>query len=97
MAPSSASDRAPSRAYAAPATQIPRNSGTDGRCAATSPGVRRIPIPMVLPMTMARPKATPSTRSRLPLVRCGGWGDAPCDVVVEELIVATIRPSVEFP
>ena len=43
------------------------NSGTDGRRAATSPGVRSIPMPMVLPTRTARPNATPSTRSRLPL------------------------------
>ena len=42
------------------------NSGTEGSLAATSPGVRRMPMPMVLPTRIAKPNATPSTLSRFP-------------------------------
>src|SRR5215472_17003352 len=37
-----------------------------GRYVAISPGVRRIPAPMVPPIPIARPKARPRTRSSLP-------------------------------
>jgi hypothetical protein len=42
------------------------NSGIEGTRAAISPGVRRMPMPIVLPTSTARPKATPRTCSNRP-------------------------------
>src|ERR671932_2602288 len=42
------------------------NSQAFGRRPATSPGVRRMPMPMVMPTVTAIPNTTPSTRSRGP-------------------------------
>src|SRR5882724_10225496 len=66
MAPSSAMEKDPSRAYSPPITQTARKIQVVGRYFAISPGVRRIPAPMVLPMMTARPKPTPKMRSRVP-------------------------------
>ena len=64
MVPSSASDTAPSSAYSPPAIHTARYSPVVGSCAATCPGVRKIPAPMVFPTMTASPNVTPSTRSR---------------------------------
>ena len=55
---------APSSAYTPPASHAPMNQTGCGSAAATSPGVRRIPTPMVLPTMIASPKATPRTFRR---------------------------------
>src|SRR5437762_4219530 len=49
-------------------THTLRKSQGWGSLVAITPGVRRMPEPIVLPMMTARPKATPSTRSSEP--RC---------------------------
>lgn len=49
----------------------PMKSGTDGTRAAISPGVRRMPMPMLLPTMTARPNASPRTWRR-PGGRAGG-------------------------
>src|SRR3954451_2782845 len=66
MAPGSASDIAPIRAYNPPTIQMPMKSAGCGSWAATSPGVRRMPIRMVLPISTAIPNDTPRTRCSLP-------------------------------
>src|SRR5438477_12140087 len=47
-------------------THTLRKSHGLGSLVAITPGVRRMPEPIVLPMMTASPKATPSTRSRDP-------------------------------
>jgi hypothetical protein len=37
-----------------------------GTCAATSPGVRRMPLPMVVPITTDTANTIPNTRSKWP-------------------------------
>ena len=49
-----------------PTIQMPMKSVGVGSCFAISPGVRRMPMPIVPPIVTARPKPTPSTRSREP-------------------------------
>src|SRR5438105_1818502 len=49
-------------------THTLRKSHGLGSLVAITPGVRRMPEPIVLPMMTASPKATPSTRNREP--RC---------------------------
>src|SRR4051812_39847551 len=71
MAPSSLTERAPRNAYRPPATHTARNRSVLGKRAATSPGVRRIPEPTVLPTVTASPNPMPSTRSSAP------WGREP--------------------
>src|SRR5207302_2417083 len=55
-------------------TQTPRNNHTCGSHRAISPGVRRIPEPIVFPMMTARPKPTPSTRSKDPRAEAPDFG-----------------------
>src|SRR4029453_6507759 len=52
--------------YRPPTTHTRRTAAGDGSWPATSPGVRRMPIPSVLPTMTARPKPRPSTRRRPP-------------------------------
>src|SRR6266550_2082333 len=86
IAPSSATEIAPSNAYTPPRIQTPMNKVGVGSCDATSPGVRRIPIPMVPPIVTANPKPTPRTRSRPPLLFDGCWlRDGWCSRVFGEL------------
>jgi hypothetical protein len=66
IAPGSAREIAPSSAYSPPMIHTPRNKAGLGSPAATSPGVRRIPIIIVLPMITAMPKETPNTWSSFP-------------------------------
>src|SRR5206468_3818017 len=56
---SSAKHSAPRNASAAPSTQATNVSPGRPSRAATSPGVRKIPAPTVIPTTMARPSAPP--------------------------------------
>ena len=65
MTASSAIVIAPNRAYTPPAIHAPMNHADCGSAAATSPGDRSIPTPIVFPTIMASPKATPRTLSRL--------------------------------
>src|SRR3954453_4691400 len=43
--------------------QTPRNGQRVGSCAAMSPGVRRMPAPIMFPTVTARPNVTPRTVS----------------------------------
>src|SRR5437764_8631338 len=74
MAPSSAMENDPSSAYNPPITQTVRKTQTEGRYFAISPGVRRIPAPMVFPMMTASPKPTPRMRSREPREAVSSFG-----------------------
>src|SRR5688500_7586099 len=62
--------------------QTPMYSHGSGRRAATSPGVRRIPMPIVFPIVTASPKPTPRTARSRPRERVGevpggdAWGGA---------------------
>src|SRR5437588_4681251 len=73
IAPNSATEMAPSNAYTPPRIQTPMNKVGVGSCLATSPGVRRIPMPIVPPIVTANPKPTPRTRSSPPLLFDGFW------------------------
>src|SRR4051812_32988331 len=59
IAASSATVIAPHSEYSAPMIQTPRNQAGEGSAAATSPGVRRIPTPMVLATIIVAPNTTP--------------------------------------
>src|SRR5881227_2059414 len=61
---SSAKHSAPRNASAAPSTQATKVSPGRPSRAATSPGVRKIPAPTVIPTTMAKPSASRSERLR---------------------------------
>src|SRR5437870_2816046 len=77
-----------------------------GSCAATSPGVRRMPMPIVPPIVTASPKPTPSTRSNAPFdllsptedwrSDCEGWSrDCKITPSCAEL-TASCEPRFEF-
>jgi hypothetical protein len=51
-------------AYSPPMIQTERKGQNVGSCAAMSPGVRRMPAPMMLPTVTARPKVRPRTFRR---------------------------------
>src|SRR6266550_5844828 len=55
---------APHKVITPPSAQTDMKSARLGSAAATDPGVRRIPPPIVAPTTIASPNALPSTRSR---------------------------------
>src|SRR6266566_9385509 len=59
---SSAKISAPRNAIAPPAAQATNVSHGRPSCWATSPGVRKIPVPTMIPTTMARPSQKPSDR-----------------------------------
>src|SRR5947207_2320856 len=86
IAPNSATEITPSRAYTPPRIQTPMNRVGVGSCDATSPGVRRIPMPIVPPIVTANPKPTPRTRRREPrLFDVCGLKDGPFARVFGEL------------
>ena len=58
-------------------SQTPMKNAGLGSRAATSPGVRRMPMRMVLPMSTATPKETPSIWSSLPRPVAGTSPAAP--------------------
>src|SRR5690349_1467870 len=74
--PSSAREIVPSSAYTPPAIHARIKSHSFGSTAATDPGVRRIPDPIVLPTMTATPKATPSTCSSRPRLCCDTGSEA---------------------
>src|SRR6266516_782995 len=59
---SSAKISAPRNAIAPPAAQATKVNQGRPSCWATSPGVRKIPVPTMMPTTMARPSQKPSDR-----------------------------------
>src|SRR5687767_11014966 len=73
IAPSSASETAPSSAYTPPAIHsASTRPSLPAALAATSPGARRIPAQIVFPIVTASPNPTPRTRSRRPVGRARG-------------------------
>src|SRR5215470_19047547 len=74
IAPNSAMEEAPTRAYRPPNTHTPRNSQGWGSCRATLPGVRTMPAAIVLPMAAAMPNHTPRTCNSRPLLCAAAVG-----------------------
>src|SRR5437868_14146952 len=73
-------------------THTLRKSHGLGSLVAITPGVRRMPEPIVLPMMTAKPKATPSSRSREP--RCTSpLGEAEETSACEGTLVAMLSHS----
>src|SRR3981081_2129954 len=66
MVPSSAKHTDPSSVYRPPTTHTVTIAGGVASWPATRPGVRRMPIPSVLPTMTARPNPRPRMRRRLP-------------------------------
>jgi hypothetical protein len=66
MTPNSVRQLAPSSVYSPPAIHKKRIADGAWSCSATSPGVRRIPTPIVPPTLTARPKPRPRTRRSWP-------------------------------
>src|SRR2546423_3710835 len=71
---SSAKHSAPSSASAPPATQATNVSHGRPSCAATRPGVRKMPEPTMIPTTMASPSTR--RRDRFSSVMAGGGASA---------------------
>ena len=73
-------------------THTLRKSHGLGSLVAITPGVRRMPEPIVLPMMTAKPKATPSTRSNKP--RCNSpLGEAEETSAGEDTLPAMLSHS----
>src|ERR1700722_7439655 len=72
MVPSSVTASAQKNAYIPPRTHTAITSPEFCRRDAISPGVRKMPTPIVFPMITAIPKLTPRMRSRCPLGRAEG-------------------------
>src|SRR5438128_7812367 len=66
MTPNSVRQLAPSSVYSPPAIHKKRIVDGAWSCSATTPGVRRIPTPIVPPTLTARPKPRPRTRRSWP-------------------------------
>src|ERR1700722_16265967 len=71
MVPNAATERKKGRPPPPPKPHPPIPRGTLPNWPAISPGVRRMPEPMVVPTPTAMPNPAPSTRSKWPL---RGWG-----------------------
>src|SRR5436190_850471 len=99
IAASSATVMAPQREYSAPMIQTPRNHTGEGRAAATSPGVRRMPTPMVLATIIVAPKSTPRIfNSPVPDdlgagETCSGCGGAEIGEVTRTTYGASVAPN----
>src|SRR5438046_940710 len=81
-APSSAIERAPARESAPPVTHMAMSAPTLPTRAATSCGTRKMPEPMIVPMTMAVEPSRPTARGR-------GAGDGECELAVSK----SLRPG----